>query len=315
MTTGVAIGLGVAWIAATTTSLGWLMKSRGARASAPMSHRRPWHSLRALFTSRWFAGGIVIASVGGILHVAALALAPISTVQAVMATGIVVLGVMAERLFGWPVLPRQWAGVLFTVAGLALLAVSVPDLHGAHSSFNGTTMIAFGIALAAATVLLLLAPRLRRLRAHDGALIGAASGALFGLSDIAIKALVGAAGGGITSLLLSPWLTLAVLTGLFAQYVSARSLQTGDPLSVSALTGLAVNIANIAGGIVVFGDPIAPGLTGALTESAAFLLICAGAFLTPVRAELAARDGLATCGAAAPPSELGTSAGGPARVA
>jgi hypothetical protein len=36
------------------------------------------------------------------LHIAALALAPISTVQAVMASGIVLLGVMAERLFGWP---------------------------------------------------------------------------------------------------------------------------------------------------------------------------------------------------------------------
>jgi hypothetical protein len=84
-------------------------------------------------------------------------------------------------------------------------------------------------------------------------------------------------------------LALAVLTGLVAQYVSARSLQTGDAISVTALTGVAVNAANIAGGILVFGDPLAHGLTGSLTEGVAFVLICGGAFLTPVRAELAER--------------------------
>jgi hypothetical protein len=97
VTAEVAIGLAIAWVAAAATSLGWLMKSRGARSSARMRHHRPWRSMRALFASRWFAAGVLIASVGGVLHIAALGLAPISTVQAVMASGIVVLGVMAEQ--------------------------------------------------------------------------------------------------------------------------------------------------------------------------------------------------------------------------
>jgi len=120
-------------------------------------------------------------------------------------------------------------------------------------------------------------------------LIGAAAGALFGFSDIAVKAGVGVLGHGLVALLLSPWLALAVLGGLLAQYVSARSLQTGDAVSVTALTGLAVNVANIAGGILVFGDPLAHGFTGVLIEGTAFALICVGAFFTPVRAELTAR--------------------------
>jgi drug/metabolite transporter (DMT)-like permease len=284
MTAGVAIGLGLGGVSAAVTSLGWLMKSRGARASARMRHRRPVRSLRAMFTSRWFAAGVLIASVGGVLHIAALGLAPISTVQAVMATGIVLLGVMAERLFGWRVPARQWAGVALTALGLLLLAVSVPDLRGAHSSFSATAMVAFDLTLLVASALLLLAPRLRRLRGHDGALIGAAAGALFGLSDLAIKAMFGVAGSGPVTLLLL--LALAVLVGLTAQYVSARSLQTGDAVTVTALTGLAVNVANIAGGILIFGDPLAHGLTGTLLEGTAFALICLGAFLTPVRAEL-----------------------------
>jgi drug/metabolite transporter (DMT)-like permease len=281
VTAPVAIGLAIAWVAAAATNLGWLMKSRGARASARMRHDRPWRSLRALLGSRWFATGVLVASAGGMLHIAALGLAPISTVQAVMASGVVLLGVMAERLFGWPVPSRQWAGVALTALGLLTLAVTLPEIRDAHSSARAPAMIACALALLALTALLLLAPRLRPLREHDGALIGAASGGLFGLSDLAVKALYGAAGHGIAAVPVSPWLALALAGGLLAQYVSARSLQTGDAVSVTALTAVTVNIANIAGGIIIFGDPLAHGLAGSLTEAAAFAAICVGAFLTP----------------------------------
>jgi hypothetical protein len=283
MTVPVAVGLAIAWVAAAATSLGWLMKSRGAQTSAPMQHARPWRSLRALLASRWFAAGVLIATAGGALHIAALGLAPISTVQAVMASGIVLLGVMAERLFGWPVPSRQWAGVALTAVGLIALALTLPQIRGAHSSAKAPAMLAFGLVLLVLTTLLLLAPRLHALREHDGALIRAASGALFGLSDLGVKALYGSAGHGIVAVLLSPWLALALLSGLLAQYISARSLQTGDGVSVTALTGVAVNIANIVGGIMIFGDPLARGPVGPLIEAAAFAAICAGAFLTPVR--------------------------------
>lgn len=284
MTASVAIGLAIAVVAAAATSLGWLMKSRGARSSAPMRHDRPWRSVRALFASRWFAAGVLVASAGGALHIGALALAPLSTVQAVMATGIVVLGVMAEKLFGWPVTRRQRVGVALTAIGLVALAVSVPHLRGAHSSFRAPTMIAFDLALLGASALLLLAARIPRVRGRDGPLIGAASGVLFGLSDLAVKGLYGVAAHGPGAVLLSPWLAAAVLAGVIAQYVSARSLQTGDAVSVTALTDVGLNVANIAGGFFVFGDPLAHSLGGSLLEGAAFAAICAGASLTSARA-------------------------------
>ena len=56
-----------------------------------------------------------------VLHVAALALAPLSTVQAVLSTGVVMLAVLGDRLFGHRVGRRQWAGVAMTAAGLVLL--------------------------------------------------------------------------------------------------------------------------------------------------------------------------------------------------
>ena len=58
-------------------------------------------------------------------------------------------------------------------------------------------------------------------------------------------------------LLLSPWLAVAVLASIVAFYASARGLQDGEAVPVIAVTGTAANIAGIAGGIVVFGDPMA----------------------------------------------------------
>src|SRR3712207_6978946 len=51
-------------------------------------------------SSKWFAIGMAIATSAWIFHVAALALAPISVVQVVLAGGVVMIGVMAQRLFG-----------------------------------------------------------------------------------------------------------------------------------------------------------------------------------------------------------------------
>lgn len=308
MTAGVAIGLALGWVAAVATNLGWLMKHRGAQRSSRMRHRRPWRSVQVLFASRWFTAGVVIASLGGLVHIAALGLAPISTVQAVMAAGIVTLGVLAERVFGMPMPGRQWTGVALTAAGLVLLAVTMPGLSGAHTTFSSAEMVIFDGVLLGLSGPLLFASRLGWLAGHDGALIGAASGVFFGISDVAIKAVVGVAGSGPAAILLDPWLAVAVITGLIAQYISARSLQTGDAVSVTALTGLAVNVANIGGGILLFGDPLASGLAGSLVEAAAFVMICSGAFLTPVRAAIppsASRpgdDGESQSGAGSSPS-------------
>ena len=58
---------------------------------------------------------------------------------------------------------------------------------------------------------------------------------------------------------LSPWLAVAVVASIVAFFASARGLQDGEAVPVIAVTGAAANIAGIAGGIVVFGDPMAGG--------------------------------------------------------
>ena len=62
------------------------------------------------------------------LHVGALALAPLSIVQAVLSAGLVFLAVLAERFFGFRLGRRQWIGVIITAAGLAVIGLTQEPL-------------------------------------------------------------------------------------------------------------------------------------------------------------------------------------------
>jgi hypothetical protein len=127
---------------------------------------------------------------------------------------------------------------------------------------------------------------------HHGVMLGGAAGILFGVSDTAIKALTGITGShGLLGLVLSPWLGVAVAASIVAFYASARGLQDGDAVPVIAVTGTAANIAGIAGGIVVFGDPMAGSTIGVVLQSLAFVLVILASALmpAPVRAAGAAQ--------------------------
>ena len=190
-----------------------------------------------------------------ILHVGALALAPLSLVQAVISGGLVFLTVLAERWFGCTVGLRQWLGVGLTALGLVLLAVTLPAGEGANSSYSLAGMVAFESALLAVGALLVLSPKLGS-HEHHGVMLGMAAGILFGVSDVAIKALTGTVGSDGALGLLSPWLVTCILASVIAFYASARGLQKGEAVPVITLTSAAANVSAISGGILVFGDPM-----------------------------------------------------------
>jgi drug/metabolite transporter (DMT)-like permease len=276
----ITLGIALALACSFATNLGFLYKHRGACAAPAVNIRHPWRTARSLFASKWFTLGMLVATGAWVFHVGALALAPLSLVQAVLSGGVVLLAVMAERLFGFKVGPRQWVGVGLTALGLLLLVVTLPAASGAHSSFSLPGMIAFEAGLLGVGTLLIMGPHIGGPEEHHGIMLAAAAGLLFGVSDVAIKALTGLAGDGILGLV-SPWLLVAVLASVLAFYASARGLQVGEAVPVIAVTGTAANVAGIAGGIIVFGDPMPGNVLGIVVEVAAFAMVCAATMLTP----------------------------------
>lgn len=278
----VEIGIGLALVAAMLANLASLLKHRGCQRVAPIDIRRPLQSARHLAASRWFAAGWGLAAAAWLVHVAALSLAPISLVQAVLAGGAVTLAAMSQRLFGDAVERRQWLALAVGGAGLGLLAVTLPSFHGSHSGFAPAAILGFegGLALLAAG--LALGHRSARLASRQGIVLAATAGTLFALAGVAIKGLTGAGGASIA--LLAPWVALILLCGGLAQYAAVAALQRGGAVETIGLMGLVANASQIAGGILVFGDPLASGPLGLGLQATAFALLCASALLLPARA-------------------------------
>jgi hypothetical protein len=275
------LGILLALLCAFGTNLAYLLRHRGARAAPEVRWGHPVRSAAALFRSRWFAIGMLVALGAWMLHVGALALAPLSLVQATLAGGLVFLAVLAERVFGLGVGRRQWAGVGLSALGLALLAVTVPAQEGAHSTYSLAGMIAFEAGLLAVGTLLVLSPRLGTPYHHHGLLLGLAAGLMIGLSDVAIKALLGALGEAGLLGLVSPWLAAATIGLVLAFYASAHGFQRGDAVPLITLTTVAANVSTIGGGLIVFGDPLPGDALGIVVQMLAFVLVIVAATLTP----------------------------------
>jgi drug/metabolite transporter (DMT)-like permease len=277
----VQLGIALALVCAFATNLGFLWKHRGACAAPTVDIRHPLRSAKGLFASKWFAIGWGVAVVAWVFHVAAMAMAPLSVVQPVIAGGLVFLAVIAERWFGLELGRRQWIGVGCTAVGLALLALTLPLGSGAHSGYSVAAMIAFESSLLVVGTLLVMSHKLGVPSEHHGVALGVAAGILFGVSDVAIKALTHGVGTDGLMGLVSPWMVACLLASILAFYASAGGLQKGEAVPVITLTSAAANVTAISGGILVFGDPLAHTPIGLIIQSFAFVLVLVAAWLTP----------------------------------
>ncbi len=97
MSPTVAIGLVLALGSSAAINWGYLAQHGAASSLPPLTLRHPVRSLVSLFSNlRWFAG--FMAGIGGwVVYVVALALAPLSLVQAAAAGGIGLLALLVHR--------------------------------------------------------------------------------------------------------------------------------------------------------------------------------------------------------------------------
>jgi drug/metabolite transporter (DMT)-like permease len=190
--------------------------------------------------SRWFLVGWIVAIVAWGLHVGALSLAPLSIVQAVLSGGLVFLAVLAERFFGFQLGRRQWVGLRITAVGLAVIGLTSGGAEDSRGSSLAALIAIGGAIFAVVSALVRVSTRRGVLARAEGLLLGAAAGALWGVSDVALKYLTQTPPGPLLGLV-SPWLLTALIAGVIAFYASARSLQIGNGVEVIALTSVAAN--------------------------------------------------------------------------
>jgi hypothetical protein len=251
MTAQVGIALLITLASAFALNWGYVREHEAAGTLPALSIRRPLHTARLLLASRRWLAGFAAELSGWGLFVLALALAPLALVQAVSAGGIGILAALVSHLHLGRLNPRERLGVGLSIAGLAVLGISLAGGAGAGVE---ASWVSLGLWLggSAASVAVLA---IGRSLLGSAAAFGIATGVAFAAGDVVTKATVAG------DLALAPAMVIAYGAGTL---LLQMGFQRGGALVTAGLATLITNAIPIAAGMTIFHEPLPGGVLGVL---------------------------------------------------
>jgi hypothetical protein len=241
------LGFGLALGASLALNAGYLLQHMGGGAAPPVDARAPVATVRGLLRSRVWVLGMGANLVGSVMHIGALAVAPLTLVQAFSAGGLALVVPASARLARSPLHRAERVAVAVIVAALAMLAISPQAVSIAPAS-AGSPLLFLALVLTAAGALALTGGPRR------GAALALVAGLLYGLSDAATKGFTDAAGHGLLGAVLSPWPPVIVALCAGAFFAFQRGLQLGAAATAIVLMTAATNVVAVAAGVAVFAE-------------------------------------------------------------
>jgi len=260
---GLTAGLIAAVASAAAINLGYLLQHSGLGDVRVLGDGRA-ALLRASFRSRRWRWGQTLGIAGFAVQVAAVAIAPLSLVQAFAAGGLALSVPLASRLFGHRVTRRQAFAVGAMAAALAVLPLGLPDRREQlHELIFYLTMLPLLVAA------LFCASR------SSAAARAVGAGLAYGVADAAVKALsVRWQAQGVAALA-SPWTALflaGTLTGFIALQGALR--EAGPVTAVSLMTAFAT-LVSLSGGLAAFGESFGTRASTVVLHGAAVAVVLA----------------------------------------
>jgi enterochelin esterase-like enzyme len=250
----------LALVSAAIINLGFVLQHRGH--SRALAGGRG--SLPGGFRERsWLIGqGVGWAGFAG--QIAAVALAPLTLVQAFSAGGLALSVPLAARLFGYRLRSRQ----LVVIGIIALSLVSLPiGFAGRHGHLQA------GLLFVTLMVVILAASMLAPVIGTAGRAI--AAGAFYGAADAAIKAtavtLHGHGGAGFAA----GWVILAGLCTFGGFLAFQAALRGGDAVRPLSLMNAFTAVTAIVLGMAAFGEPLGSTPAAGIAHAAAIALVIA----------------------------------------
>ena len=238
-------GLLLALLSAALINIGFLLQHRGL-------HHHPSGGLAvrlraAIREPVWLAGQLT-GWIGFVAQVVAVAIAPLSLVQAFAAGGLALSVPIAARLFDHRITRAQVVAVVVIAIGLAALPIGVAHTHD-HLDGDALT-IALGAGAAAACAVWLL---------RTGWARAIAAGLFYGLADAAIKAVSLHWHHQGFEALFSGWALIAA-GGTFLGFLAFQSaLEHDDAVAaISLMTALTALVA-LGCGLLAFAETLGRG--------------------------------------------------------
>jgi len=262
-----AAAIVLAGVAATFYALSTMYQALEARQTPVESALRSSILLRLVRRRTWVLGSAV-GGVGWALQAVALSFASVALVQPALGLGLVVMLLLATRILGEPIGPREVGASLTVIAGVAVLGWAAPS-HADHFTGPGR------VAIAVAGVAIVVAPRILRLVGHAGGLVTSVLSGLgwgwVGIGTSLVDRSLGhghwlvaacwAAGTGVIS-----WSSLVVGMSAYQVWPATRSWPVTFAIEMSAPAAVAPLLTH--GGV---------GPAGGIPFALALAVTCAGA--------------------------------------
>ncbi|MFE1104888.1 DMT family transporter [Streptomyces rochei] len=207
----------------------------------------------------WWAA-VALNGLGGLLHVVALALGPLSLVQPLGALTIVFALPMAALFVGRRAGATAWRGAVMATVGLAGLLALV-GASDAQSLDTAQRIATAGVTGAVVVALMIAGRAAHRHPAVRSILLATASGIAFGMSSVFTKSVAVDWTGGVSAADLPSMAVIGVLAtaGMLLSQASYRGAGLAAPLAT--LTVVNPVVAAVVG-ITMFGETFRYGATG-----------------------------------------------------
>ncbi|MFF0584420.1 DMT family transporter [Streptomyces sp. NPDC003781] len=258
----------------------------GAIVQEQVAASSPGAQYAPLRRPAWWAA-VSLNGLGGLLHVVALALGPLSLVQPLGALTIVFALPMAALFVGRRAGATAWRGALMATAGLAglLSLVGASDAQ----SLDTAQRVAAALVTGGAVVALMIAGRAaHRHPAVRSILLATAAGIAFGMSSVFTKTVAVDWTGGVSVGDLPSLAVIGVLAtaGMVLSQASYRGAGLAAPLAT--LTVVNPVVAAVVG-ITMFGETFRYGTTGTVLALSCGVVAAGG--LIMLTTERIAREG------------------------
>src|SRR5215469_11249140 len=197
MTAGPGLGIAVAAFATTSYNVGLILEKRALRRLPPIDARRAVALLRTVLLDPAWMIGFALMTCGLGFQVVALTLAPVSVVQPVIGSGVVILVVLSAAVLRERLGRLELACVLAVVVAISAIALSATGAAG-HVGHQASGLLITAVAVPTCFGALAIASTSLRTSAHGrhrapavGVAYGLSSGLLYGVATLALKALSG----------------------------------------------------------------------------------------------------------------------------
>jgi drug/metabolite transporter (DMT)-like permease len=249
----VVAGLALAFTTAILYASAIGLQALEAREAPEEEHLRVALLRRLVTRPRWLIGTF-LALCGWAAQVGALLLIPLTLVEPVLATSLIVLLGIGARVLGERVGRREILSVCTMAAGIALLAWAAPPRETNHT--GGAALI---VSIAVLAVIALVPYALARLGRPAGLLIAVGAGSAYALDglgtkffsdDFANRAWVGLIGWGIVMGVAAGVATLSEMSAL-----QRRPATQVAPIVLALTTLIPVGLAPVFAGETWSGDP------------------------------------------------------------